>query len=50
MLFVSFALMFIKAEVEEHPEIQAEEAAIRADLKDIRREFSGIGNVLKEGH
>lgn len=50
LLFVSFALMFIKAEVEEHPEIQAEEAAIRADLKDIRREFSGIGNVLKEGH
>ena len=48
LLFVSFALMFIKAEVEEHPEIQAEEAAIRADFKDIRREFSGIGQALKE--
>ena len=50
LLFISFSLMFIRAEVEEHPEIQAEEDAIRADLKDIRREFSGIGNVLKEGH
>ena len=48
LLFVSFSLMFIRAEVEEHPEIQAEEAAIRADFKDIRREFSGIGQALKE--
>ena len=48
LLFVSFSLMFIRAEVEEHPEIQVEEAAIRADFKDIRREFSGIGQALKE--
>lgn len=48
LLFVSFSLMFIRAEVEEHPEIQVEEAAIRADFKDIRRELSGIGQALKE--
>lgn len=48
LLLVSFLLMFIKEEIEEHPEIRQEEAKIQEDLKDIRKEVSQVNSVIRQ--
>ena len=40
--------MFIKEEIEEHPEIRQEEAKIQEDLKDIRKEVSQVNSVIRQ--
>ena len=41
LLLISFLLMFIKQELEEHPEIREEEKAIQDDLHDLWKEAKG---------
>ena len=40
--------MFIKQELEEHPEILEEEKAIQDDLHDLRKEAKEIAHILKD--
>lgn len=46
LLLVSFLLMFIKQELEEHPEIHEEEKAIQDDLHDLHKEAREIAHIL----
>lgn len=48
LLLISFFLMFIKQEIEEHPELRQEEQAIEQDLQDIRNQASEIGHILEK--
>ena len=50
LLLVSFLLMFIKQELEEHPEILEEEKAIQDDLHDLHKEAREIAHILKDEH
>lgn len=50
LLLVSFLLMFIKQELEEHPEIREEEKAIQDDLHDLHKEAREIAHILKDEH
>ena len=50
LLLVSFLLMFIKQELEEHPEIHEEEKAIQDDLHDLHKEAREIAHILKDEH
>lgn len=50
LLLVSFLLMFIKQELEEHPEILEEEKAIQDDLHDLHKEARKIAHILKDEH
>lgn len=50
LLLISFLLMFIKQELEEHPEIREEEKAIQDDLHDLRKEAREIAHILKDEH
>lgn len=50
LLLVSFLLMFIKQELEEHPEIHEEEKAIQDDLHDLHKEVREIAHILKDEH
>lgn len=47
LLLVSFLLMFIKEEMDEHPEIHQEEQNIVHDLKDIVKETEEVGRILE---
>ena len=42
--------MFIKQELEEHPEIHEEEKAIQDDLHDLHKEAREIAHILKDEH
>ena len=46
LLMVSFLLMFIREEIEEHPEILEEEKAIQDDLHDLHKEAKEIAHIL----
>lgn len=48
LLLIGFCLMFIREEIEEHPEIRQEEEAIRLDLQDISKNVSDIEHLMKE--
>ncbi len=50
LLMVSFLLMFIREEIEEHPEILEEEKAIQDDLHDLHKEAREIAHILKDEH
>ena len=50
LLMVSFLLMFIREEIEEHPEILEEEKAIQNDLHDLHKEAKEIARTLREDH
>ena len=50
LLMVSFLLMFIREEIEEHPEILEEEKAIQNDLHDLHKEAKEIARTLREEH
>ena len=45
LLLVSFLLMFIKQELEEHPEIREEEKAIQDDLHDLHKEALSLIHI-----
>ena len=47
LLLVSFSLMFIREEIDEHPELKQEEQAIQNDLHDIRKEAAEIAHILE---
>lgn len=47
LLLISLCLMFIRDEVNDHPEIKQEEQAIVSDLKDIREEIHDIEQQIK---
>ena len=47
---ISFLLMFIREEIEEHPEILEEEKAIQNDLHDLHKEAKEIARTLREDH
>ena len=47
MLLVSFSLMFIREEIDEHPELKQEEQAIQNDLHDISKEAAEIAHILE---
>ena len=50
LLMVSFLLMFIREEIEEHPEILEEEKAIQNDLHALHKEAKEIARTLREEH
>ena len=39
--------MFIREEIDEHPELKQEEHAIQNDLHDIRKEAAEIAHILE---
>lgn len=47
LLLISFLLMFIKAEIEEHPEIREKQQEIQKDLHDIRKEAHDIEQIVE---
>lgn len=47
-LLIGFCLMFIREEIEEHPEIRQEEEAIRLDLQDIAKNVSDVEHLMEE--
>lgn len=48
LLFVGFLLMFIKEELEEHPQILEEEQEIRKNIQNIREEAKEVENIIKD--
>ncbi len=48
LLVVSFLFMFIKEEVEEHPELLADEQAIKESLHNIKEETLDVTHILED--
>ena len=47
LLLISFFIMFIREEIEEHPEIKQDEKAIIKDFKDIKNKTESVKNIIK---
>lgn len=48
LLLVGFLLMFVKQEIEEHPQIREDEAAIRENIRNIKKEAKEVEKIIKE--
>lgn len=47
LLLVGFLLMFVKEELEEHPEIRVEEQAIRENIHNIKKEAKEVEETIR---
>ncbi len=50
LLIVSFLFMFIREEVEEHPELLADEKAIKESFHNIKEETLDVTHILEDEH
>lgn len=48
LLLVGFLLMFVKQEIDEHPQIREDEAAIRENIRNIKKEAKEVEKIIKE--